>query len=199
MEQTFGEFVAARRAELGIPLSTFADLIGRSTSTVRAWERGRARPGDPSTLAAVAAVLDVEEAHLAALAGGERLAPPPPPEPSEIAPPPSDDGAAEEPGEPDEEAQTEEEPLPWITTDAPAPPNVPDVPTEVGAPLADDRIPWLPLPPAHKVIDRTDEGLRYPIRIAATIVAIVLLLVLLQWALGEFSTALGELRTSMFG
>ena len=63
MEQSFGEFVAARRAELGIPLSTFADLVGRSTGTVRSWERGRAAPGDPKTLGAMAAVLDVDEAH----------------------------------------------------------------------------------------------------------------------------------------
>ena len=76
---------------------------------------------------------------------------------------------------------------------------MPDFPTEVGAPLADDRIPWLPLPPAHKVIDRTDEGIRYPLRIAATVVAVILLLLLLQWALGEVGTALGDLRTSMFG
>ena len=206
MEQSFGEFVAARRAELGIPLSTFADLVGRSTGTVRSWERGRAAPGDPKTLVAMAAVLDVDEAHLAALAGGDRLEPPPLPAPSvedaPALPEPDEPLAADEPGDPgfdDEWTEPDDEPLPWITTDSPAPPPVPDFPTEVGAPLADDRIPWLPLPPAHKVIDRTDDGVRYPLRIAATIVAIVLLLVLLQWALGEFTTALGELRTSMFG
>lgn len=206
MEQSFGEFVAARRAELGIPLSTFADLVGRSTGTVRSWERGRAAPGDPKTLGAMAAVLDVDEAHLAALAGGDRLEPPPLPAPSvedaPALPEPDEPLAPDEPGDPgfdDEWTEPDDEPLPWITTDSPAPPPVPDFPTEVGAPLADDRIPWLPLPPAHKVIDRTDDGVRYPLRIAATIVAIVLLLVLLQWALGEFTTALGELRTSMFG
>jgi transcriptional regulator with XRE-family HTH domain len=203
MEQTFGEFVAARRTELGIPLSTFADLVGRSSGTVRSWERGRARPGDPKTLAAVAAVLDVEETHLTVLAGGERLAPPP--APTQPGTPADVDEQGEDPqsepaeGALDEEPASDDELLPWVTTDAPAAPEVPAFPTEVGAPLADDRVPWLPLPPAHTVIDRTDEGLRYPLRIAATIVAVVVLLLLLQWALGEFGAAIGELRTSMFG
>ena len=197
MDQTFGEFVAARRAELGIPLSTFAGLVGRSSGTVRSWERGRARPGDPKTLGALAAVLDVDEAHLAALAGGGRLAPPAPSDPGPTTPVEALGEATE-----DEEADEffgDDEPLPWITSDAPASPPVPDFPSGVGAPLADDRIPWLPLPPAHNVIDRTDEGLRYPIRVAATVVAVVVLLLLLQWAMGEFTVAMGALRTSMFG
>lgn len=211
MEQTFGEFVAARRAELGIPLSTFADLVGRSTGTVRSWERGRARPGDPKTLGAIAAVLDVDEAHLAHLAGGERLAPPPAPEPppvpdalpdqspstgSDVAGSPTPGTDVTDPTDPDGEPATVGTPLPWVTTDVP----VERAPTSApGAPLAGDRLPWLPLPPAHTVLDRSDDGIRYPLRVAATIVAVVVMLLVLQWALGEFATALGDLRTSMFG
>lgn len=215
MEQTFAAFVAARRSELGIPLSTFADLVGRSASTVRSWERGRARPGDPNTLRAIAAVLDVDEAHLAALAGGAALPPPPAPEPARVVEAQEDvpdtseadevsgDGGSEasSPFFPDADAP-DVEPPDWITAGATNPP--PQVAVEEAdsrrvKPLGDSRIPWLPLPPAHRVMERTDDGLRYPIRIVATLVAIVVLLSILAWSLGEFQAALGDLRTSMFG
>lgn len=213
MEQTFAAFVAARRSELGIPLSTFADLVGRSASTVRSWERGRARPGDPNTLRAIAAVLDVDEGHLAVLAGGAALPPPPAPDPAPRTDPPEDVLDAPEAGE---VAGDGEEPSPffsdrdvpdveppdWITAGAADPPRrapVEEADSRRVRPLGDSRIPWLPLPPAHRVMERTDDSLRYPIRIVATLLAIVVLLGILAWSLGEFQTALGDLRTSMFG
>ncbi len=215
MEQTFAAFVAARRSELGIPLSTFADLVGRSASTVRSWERGRARPGDPNTLRAIAAVLDVDEGHLAALATGAALPPPAAPDPAPLVDDPGEvldapeadevggdgDGGESSPFFPEINAPDVESPG-WIAAGATDPP--PRAPVEEAdsrpvRPLGDSRIPWLPLPPAHRVMERTDDGLRYPIRIVATLVAIVALLGILAWSLGEFQVALGDLRTSMFG
>lgn len=41
-----------------------AELVGRSTSTIRSWERDKSRPNDPQVLSALAAILGVEERQL---------------------------------------------------------------------------------------------------------------------------------------
>ncbi len=171
MSETFSHFLRERREALGVGTARFAELVGRSPSTVRGWERGRARPGDPATVAAIAAVLDVDEEMLAALIAGEEVD-----LPEETTTPPSPVSTAVE---------------------------VPSffVPTGV-SPLEDERlrrVPRLPTPPRRTVVDRADRGLRYQARVVATIVAIVVLMLVLRWALGGFAEAFGDLRASVFG
>lgn len=171
MSETFSHFLRGRREALGLGTARFAELVGRSPSTVRGWERGRARPGDPATVSAIAAVLDVDEEMLAALITGEQVDLP---EATTTPPPPG-----------------------------PAPAEVPSffVPTGV-SPLEDERVrrvPRLPTPPRRTVVDRADRGLRYQARVAATVVALVVLALLLRWALGGFAEAFGDLRASVFG
>ena len=177
--QPFSEFLRARRQSLDLPVARFAELVGRSPSTVRGWERGRSRPGDPKTVAAIAAVLDMDEESLASLiAGGE----------VEV-----------------EERATEPKDSEWMAPQ----PVAASVATEstffapsTSSPIEDQplrRMPWLPMPPRRTVIDRADRGIRYQLRVLGTILAVVVLLLVLQWALGEFRESISDLKLSVFG
>lgn len=157
-------------------VARFAELVGRSPSTIRGWERGRSRPGDPGTVGAVAAVLGVDEDVVTALIAGE-----------EMVVPVTDRVEQERPA----------------TVAAPASPEQGAFWTvAVGSPLEQERVrrvPFLPRPPRRSVVQRADRGVRYHLRMIATILAVILLLVILQWALGEFRQALGDLKDAVFG
>ena len=51
--------------------SRLAHLIGKSPTTIRAWEHGRTNPADPGAVAALAAVLGLDETELLGQAGFE--------------------------------------------------------------------------------------------------------------------------------
>jgi transcriptional regulator with XRE-family HTH domain len=63
------------REDLGLSHTRLADLVGRSPSIVRAWERGHATPEETTVLSSLAAVLGLEERALFQAAG---VAPPGP-------------------------------------------------------------------------------------------------------------------------
>ncbi len=182
MPETFSEFLRSRREALGITIARFAELVGRSPSTVRGWERGRSRPGDPATVAAISAVLDLDEDTLMALIAGEDIEVP---------------------------AQPVAVIAPSFELPVMAPPMPPVAEATSGffvpmavSPLEEERvrrIPFLPSPPRKVVVERADRGLRYQARTAATIVGVILLALVLRWALGEFGGAFGDLKTSVFG
>ena len=65
----FGEMIRRGRETARISQARVAELIGRSPSTVRAWEHGRSRPSDRSYVKAIAAVLGLEETELMEAAG----------------------------------------------------------------------------------------------------------------------------------
>lgn len=44
MSEAFGSEIQTRRTAIGMSQARLAELVGRSTSTVRSWERGRTRP-----------------------------------------------------------------------------------------------------------------------------------------------------------
>lgn len=71
-DRDFGGLVREARDRLGMSHSRVADLIGRSPSTVKAWERGRAVPSDANVVSSLAAVLGIDEALLFEAAGMER-------------------------------------------------------------------------------------------------------------------------------
>ncbi len=70
-DQTFGSTLRKRRDVLGLSQSRLAELVGRSASTVRNWERDRATPSAPADVVALAAILGVDEATLLEQAGFE--------------------------------------------------------------------------------------------------------------------------------
>ncbi|HEX6220290.1 MAG TPA: helix-turn-helix domain-containing protein [Acidimicrobiia bacterium] len=63
-ERSFGRTVRYRRTKLGLSQSKLGELVGRSTATVRSWERDNSRPTDPDVLATLAAILGVSERQL---------------------------------------------------------------------------------------------------------------------------------------
>ena len=63
-ERSFGRTVRYRRNKLGLSQAKLAELVGRSTATVRAWERDKSRPNDPQVIATLAAILGVDERQL---------------------------------------------------------------------------------------------------------------------------------------
>ncbi len=71
MSVSFGDLVRRGREEAGLSQSRLALLIGKSPTTIRAWEHGRTNPADPASVAALAAVLGLNEAELLGQAGFE--------------------------------------------------------------------------------------------------------------------------------
>ena len=71
MSVSFGDIVRRGREEAGLSQSRLASLIGKSPTTIRAWEHGRTNPADPQAVAALAAVLGIDETELLGQAGFE--------------------------------------------------------------------------------------------------------------------------------
>ena len=63
-DNSFARLVKLRRTALGLSQSSLADLVGRSASAVRSWERGASTPSDGAVVQSLAAVLGVEEKAL---------------------------------------------------------------------------------------------------------------------------------------
>lgn len=63
-ERSFGRTVRYRRNKLGLSQAKLAELVGRSTPTIRSWERDKSRPNDPQVIATLAAILGVDERQL---------------------------------------------------------------------------------------------------------------------------------------
>jgi transcriptional regulator with XRE-family HTH domain len=69
MSVSFGDLVRRGREEAGLSQSRLALLIGKSSTTIRAWEHGRTNPADRAAVSALAAVLGLDEAELLGQAG----------------------------------------------------------------------------------------------------------------------------------
>ena len=69
MSGSFGDLVRRGREDAGLSQSRLAVLIGKSATTIRAWEHGRTNPADPEAVAALAAVLGLDENELLGHAG----------------------------------------------------------------------------------------------------------------------------------
>ncbi len=57
----FGGLIRDAREKLGMSPHRVAELIGRASGTVKAWERGRTIPNDPFVVSSLAAVLAINE------------------------------------------------------------------------------------------------------------------------------------------
>ena len=71
MSVSFGNLIRRGREEAGLSQSRLATLIGRSATTIRAWEHGRTNPSDRQSVSALAAVLGLDENELLGEAGFE--------------------------------------------------------------------------------------------------------------------------------
>lgn len=60
MSESFGKEIHSRRTEIGMSQGRLAELVGRSTSTVRSWEKGKTTPS-PTSLDALRAVLGLSD------------------------------------------------------------------------------------------------------------------------------------------
>ena len=65
----FGSLVRHRRVELGMSQAGLADLVGRSASAVRSWERGSSTPTDDGVVRSLAAILGLDEGELRTAVG----------------------------------------------------------------------------------------------------------------------------------
>ena len=65
----FGGLIRDARERLGLSPHRVAELIGRASGTVKAWERGRTVPNDPFVVTSLAAVLAIDEPTLFRAAG----------------------------------------------------------------------------------------------------------------------------------
>ena len=68
-ERTFGRTVRYRRTKLGLTQAQLGGLVGRSASTIKAWERDDSKPTDPAVITTLAAVLDFDDRALFEKAG----------------------------------------------------------------------------------------------------------------------------------
>lgn len=71
MTASFGQLIKEQRIEKGLTQQRLADLVGRSPSTVRSWERDRATPNDETVIDSLSAVLGLDKGVLFELAGVE--------------------------------------------------------------------------------------------------------------------------------
>lgn len=63
-ERSFGRTVRYRRTKLGLSQARLGELVGRSQSTIKSWERDASVPDDPKVIATLSAVLDFDERSL---------------------------------------------------------------------------------------------------------------------------------------
>src|SRR5680860_779451 len=70
-DQTFARLIRKRRDALGLSQARLGELVGRSATTIRNWERAQASPSERSDVVALAAVLGLNEGEVLEQAGFE--------------------------------------------------------------------------------------------------------------------------------
>lgn len=70
-ERSFGRTIRYRRTKMGLSQTKLGELVGRSASAIRSWERDNSVPNDESVIEALAAVLDLDRGLLYSRAGME--------------------------------------------------------------------------------------------------------------------------------
>lgn len=216
-ERSFGRTVRYRRTKLGMSQAKLADLVGRTVTTIRAWERDKSRPNDPKVLSALAAVLGVDEKHLFDKAGVE----PPETETSptveqalatlafeDVVDASGGDTATgqdeQPPPEPESEPEPEHEHEPVVVASPEEQEHQPSVerqlqavgagqqPAYAAPPDPLERGPVTPTTADLSYIEDDSQRQLYRVRNLATLVAFVALVIAFLWALGEGLGALGE-------
>lgn len=209
-ERSFGRTVRYRRTKLGFSQAKLGELVGRSTATIRSWERDKSRPNDPQVLSTLAAILGVSERQLfdktdvelpvfvetsptveqalAELSREHPVVPSTPPDETDV--------------EVDDRTGLDREPDPESAPE-PAQPVRPLVgvaskPAYVAPPDPYVQTPLTPSSEVSYIEDRSQRQM-YRVRTLATIVALVALVVAFIWAFGEGLGALGDWWDGFFG
>ena len=184
--------IKSRRGELGLSQAKLGELVGRSASSVRSWERDKSYPSEHSIITALSAVLGIEEETLFELSGQVR------PE-VETSPTVEQALATLNP------ETIEEELAAKALAETPEPPAQPTPPPAAQQPA------YVAPPPPYTVTtaaprihepsymeDRSQRQL-YRVRNLATIVVLVALGITLLWAFSEGFGALGDWWDEFFG
>ena len=173
------------------------ELVGRSASTVRAWERGSSWPTEPGVVTALAAALDLEEANLFRASGLEPPADAPPPtieQALQTIAPDGDSGSGASASDGAEEAGSRSNP-PLVPAGSPtsrergrrvrerrpSPPPVTVSPPTVG---------WQVAEPSY--LEDPEQKLVYRLRWVYTLAGLLFLLIVLVWASGRMLEAVGD-------
>jgi transcriptional regulator with XRE-family HTH domain len=219
-ERSFGRTVRYRRTKLGLSQAKLGELVGRSTATIRSWERDKSRPNDPKVLAALAAILGVNEKHLFGKADVEpplieetsptveqalaTLTPSEPElRPESVVETGSPEPAAEEPEL--EEPAADEDASDEVGETAEPGSTVRELvgassrPAYVAPPDPYQQTPLTPTLADISYMEDRSQRQMYRVRTLATLVAFVALVVAFIWALGEGLGALGEWWDAFFG
>lgn len=212
MADDFGDLVRMARERRGLSMARLGDLVGRSRSTVRAWERGESVPGDPSVISALSAVLDLDEDDLYEAAGIDRpsLETRPTVEQA-LATLRSDPAPSPRPGSTGDDSRgrgahlrPEEEGSPLSPPSSPSATRADSVPSPGRAPVAVagpaiGRPERAPSGPATSYLEQPGERMRYRLRVVATVCAVGALVVALIWAFGEFRVAMADVWDALRG
>ena len=211
-ERTFGRTVRSQRTKLGLSQAKLGELVGRSATTVRSWERDQSHPTDAQVITALSAILGVDEATMFEKAGQalpvvedsptveQALATLDPDMVIELR------DHAESPVEPalpiDEPDALSEEPVALIEEpdspgelleDQPLDDGQPEILQPAYAAPSESYLVTTAIPPAHEpsyMEDRTQRQL-YRVRYLATVVVLVSLGIALLWAMTQSFDALG--------
>ena len=199
-ERSFGRTIRYRRNKMGLSQTKLGELVGRSASSIRSWERDASTPNDPSVVAALSAILDLDERALFDKAGLTRPEHETSPtveqalaslrdsmEKTEAASPEIEEPERPRTTEPDEPVPAklfpdpilEDEPLSSRSPTSVTSPNVVVSPT--------------PLPSGElNYVQDPVERQAYRVRAMATAVGVVILVIMFLWALGSTFDALGS-------
>lgn len=194
--RSFGRTVRYRRTKLGLSQARLGDLVGRSQSTIRSWEKDQSVPTDTKVLETLSAVLGVDQRMLFQKAGEEFV-------PSvETSPTIEQELATLSP----EASEQEPEQLTVIRPEdfTAAPPEVAEPPPPTAQPgpaYAKPAVSYVASPRADNLSYMEDNSQRqlYRLRYLATIVLLVALGVALLWAAGQSFGAIGDWWEEFFG
>lgn len=171
-----GALIREARLEKGMSLGQLASAVGRSSSSVRRWERGEVAPA-ASVLPKLSAILDIDPQGL----HHDEVTPATEPEPEDEVDTPAGDSDGVR-------VSTVEQPV-VESDDAPAPLAEP---VSTSAPSGDDGI----FAEAWNVIVRSGHGWKGWIRGVVTLAVLTFMLLVLVWAVGELIHALGQVLDS---
>lgn len=194
--RSFGRTVRYRRTKLGLSQARLGDLVGRSQSTIRSWEKDQSVPTDTKVLETLSAVLGVDQRMLFQKAGEEFV-------PSvETSPTIEQELATLSP----EASEREPEQLTVIRPEdfTASPPEVAEPPPPTAQPgpaYAKPAVSYVASPRADNLSYMEDNSQRqlYRLRYLATIVLLVALGVALLWAAGQSFGAIGDWWEEFFG
>lgn len=200
-DSSFGRMVRRRRAKLGLSQAKLAELVGRSSATVRSWERDKTRPTDPKVLSVLSAVLGVEEREVFSTAEVEvpihrENDPTVEQALATLAP------VRDTPRAPARHASSEELDGQGSSERAPAKELVAaaaTVPAYVAPPDPFIQVPLAPTLTDVSYMEDQSQRQMYRVRTLATLVALVALVIAFIWAVGEGLGAFGVWWDGFFG